>query len=181
MAYVAKLGVCSECKKYTHQLESCGIYLCPSCKHKQYMERLRSGLRDKPLTVEQELTYSSDIKNKIKTDNDSEAKKRYETTIGNDQHFLIRSIYLDNWYVIKPVGGEGIPEGRADEWKMIANAMLAFHDEGFERVAVNFDNEKNAWLFSPRNSPNIYIVRILYKEVDKWARRALKIIAAYES
>jgi hypothetical protein len=94
---------------------------------------------------------------------------------------LIKSTWLDNWYMIEPHHGTGQPEGTAQEWRDILAAMKKREREYFYRVSVRFDRSGNALFRSPRNSMENDEAVIEAGEVDAWIAYAEKVVETDES
>lgn len=67
---------------------------------------------------------------------------------------LEKSDWLDDWYVLEMPSWwyTGTPEGTADEWRAIINAISEKRNLSFKRVGVWFDDDKVCHFYSPRNS-----------------------------
>jgi hypothetical protein len=90
---------------------------------------------------------------------------------------LTKSEWLDDWYAVKPPTGGGVPEGTADEWREILAAMKERQRQEFKRVAVKFDKDGTAWMWSPRNSVAQTSVHIAPKDVDEWIASAESVLS----
>jgi hypothetical protein len=81
---------------------------------------------------------------------------------------LFEAGHMEDWHVLENYRGTGQPEGYTAEWREILEAMKRREGHSFRRVAVRFDEEGNAWFWSPRNSLNDAAAAVPAKEVDSW-------------
>ena len=83
---------------------------------------------------------------------------------------LLKSDWLSDWYMLTEYQSAQ-PEGSAEEWRAIIEALRSKSSQSFRRVAVWFENER-AYFCSPRNSVSDYEACLDASEIDEFVRDA---------